>query len=264
MGTGLPVVLLHGFAEDNRIWDNQVAFLKNDYKLILPDLPGSGKSEMINSPLSEGEGLGVRSIDDNIGMEDYALCIKQILDEENISHCIMIGHSMGGYITLAFAEKFPEVLMAFGLFHSSAYADDDEKVNIRKKAIGFIESNGSEAFLKTSIPGLFMEQGNSKLPEALLERGKSFLPAVLIQYYKAMIARQDRTKILKNTAMPVLFIMGEHDKAIPFKKSLEQSHIAKQTHVHILRNSAHMGMLEEPDKINEILANFLLIQNGLI
>jgi pimeloyl-ACP methyl ester carboxylesterase len=257
---GFPVVLLHGFAEDSRIWDSQVEFLKNVYNLIVPDLPGSGKSDLINSPHSFGEGLS--SIDDNIGMEDYALCIKQILDAEKISHCIMIGHSMGGYITLAFAEKFPEMLMAFGLFHSSAYTDDEEKMNIRKKAIGFIETNGSAAFLKSSIPGLFMEQGNSKLPEALLERGKSFLPAALIQYYKAMIAREDRTKILKSTAIPVLFIMGEHDRAVPFKKSLEQSHMAKQTHVYILRNSAHMGMLEEPEKTNQILANFLLNQVG--
>ena len=278
VGTGFPVLLIHGFAEDSRIWDGQVEFLKNDYKLIIPDLPGSGKSEMINSPLSFGEGLGVRS-KENVGMEDYALCIKQILTEEKIGRCIMIGHSMGGYITLAFAGKFPGMLIAFGLFHSSAYADDDEKVNMRKKAIGFIESNGSEAFLKTSIPGLFMEQGNSKLPDALLEkekmpghknwpdilieRGKKFLSVALIQYYKAMIARPDRTKILKSTDLPVLFILGEHDKAVPFKMGLEQSHMAKQTHVHILRNSAHMGMLEEPDKTNQILANFLLTRTGI-
>lgn len=261
VGTGLPVLLLHGFAEDSRIWDNQTEFLKNDYSLIIPDLPGSGKSEMLNPPLSFGEESGVRSME-KIGMEDYALCIKQILTEEKIDRCIMIGHSMGGYITLAFAEKFPEMLIAFGLFHSSAYADDDEKVTMRKKAISFIESNGSDAFLKTSIPGLFMEQGNSKLSEALIERGKTFLPDALIQYYKAMIARPDRTKILTGTAIPVLFIMGEFDKAVPFKKSLEQSHMTKQTHVHILRNSAHMGMLEEKDKTNQILANFLLLQTG--
>ena len=79
-GTGLPVVLLHGFAEDSSIWDNQVEYLKNNYQLIIPDLPGSGASGMINTPLSEGRGLGVKPI----GMEDYADCIKHILDEEKI------------------------------------------------------------------------------------------------------------------------------------------------------------------------------------
>ena len=272
-GAGLPVVLIHGFAEDSRIWDNQVAFLKNDYNLIIPDLPGSGGS----APLSEGEGLGVRSI------EDYAECIKQILDAEKISRCIMIGHSMGGYITLAFAEKFPEALISFGLFHSSAYADDAAKVETRKKAIAFIEKNGASAFLQTSIPGLFYDQGNSEQPDALiegapssrqatevarrperiaelLERGKAFSPKTLIQYYEAMIARPDRTEVLIKAPCPVLFILGEHDKAVPFKQGLEQSHLPDQSYVYILRDSAHMGMLEESGKANQILAYFLLNQ----
>ena len=328
-GEGLPVVLIHGFAEDSSIWDNQVEYLKNDYQLIIPDLPGSGASGMINTLVSEGEGLGVRPI----GMEDYAECIKHILDEEKIGKCIMIGHSKGGYITLAFAEKYPASLISFGLFHSSAYADDDAKVEIRKKAIGFIETNGTEAFLKTSIPGLFYDRGNSNQPDALieekhssghlserslksdsqevtsrvdassghlferspesdsqevarrvdasrghlferspksdsqevarridalLEKGKAFSPKALIQYYNAMIARPDRTNILKNNNSPVLFIMGEHDKAVPFKHSLAQSYMPFQSYIHILRNSAHMGMLEEPERANEILANFLL------
>ena len=260
-GTGLPVVLLHGFAEDSSIWDNQVDYLKNNYKLIIPDLPGSGASGMLNTPLSEGEGLGVRP-NKNIGMEDYALCIKQILDTEKITQCIMIGHSMGGYITLAFAEKYPGFLMSFGLFHSSAYPDDDAKVETRKKAIGFIETNGADAFLKTSIPGLFYDQGNSAQADALIEKGKAFSSKALIQYYKAMIARPDRTNILKNNTTPVLFIMGEHDKAVPFKHSLEQSYMPFQSYIHVLRNSAHMGMLEEPGRSNEILANFLLYIQG--
>jgi pimeloyl-ACP methyl ester carboxylesterase len=260
-GSGLPVLLIHGFAEDSSIWDNQVEFLKNDYNLIIPDLPGSGKSGIINSPLSFGEGSGVRSTED-ICIDDYAQCIHQILTKEKIAHCIMIGHSMGGYITLAFAEKYPEFLIAFGLFHSSAYADDDIKVETRKKAIEFIEKNGPGAFLKTSIPGLFFDQGNSKQPDALIEKGKAFPATALIQYYKAMIARYDRTNILINTSVPVLLIVGEHDKAVPFKHSLEQSHMPGQSYLHILRNSAHMGMLEEPEKVNQILANFLLYQNS--
>ncbi|MEP7164596.1 MAG: alpha/beta hydrolase [Ferruginibacter sp.] len=256
-GTGLPIVLLHGFAEDSTIWDNQVEYLKNNYKLIIPDLPGSGGSPMLNTPQSLEELLGVRS-DKPIGMEDYAACIKQVLETEKIDRCIMIGHSMGGYITLAFAEKYPGSLICLGLFHSSAYADDDTKVETRKKAISFIEANGTVAFLKTSIPGLFYDQGNSEPADALISKGKSFLPKALVQYYKAMIMRPDRTPILKNARFPVLMIMGEQDKAVPFKHSLEQSYMPFRSYIHILRESAHMGMLEEPGRSNEILANFLL------
>lgn len=242
-GKGFPVVLIHGFAEDGSIWDNQVYFLKNDYQLIVPDLPGSGRSSLIN-------GSGV-------GLELYADCINSILKTEQISQCIMIGHSMGGYITLAFAEKFPSTLVAFGLFHSSSYADDETKIETRLKAIEFIRSNGAAAFLKTSIPGLFHEPGNSNHAAALIEKGKDFSKKALIQYYEAMIARPDRTAILKNSHVPILFIMGQFDKAVPIEHSLEQSHLPSCSYIHILRNSAHMGMLEEGQEANNILANFL-------
>lgn len=242
-GKGMPVVLLHGFAEDSSIWDIQIEFLQESFSLIIPDIPGSGQSEIINQI--------------NTGMELYADIIRQILKKEQVEQCVMIGHSMGGYITLAFAEKFPDLLIAFGLFHSSAYADDTAKIETRKKAIEFIKVKGAEPFLKTSIPGLFFDQGNSKQADALIEKGKAFSGDALIQYYEAMIARPDRTAVLKNTTAPVLFILGEHDKAVPFEQGLEQSHIPGQSYIHVLHNSAHMGMLEEAEKSNEILANFL-------
>lgn len=242
-GTGFPVVLLHGFGEDGNIWNHQVDHLKNNYQLIIPDLPGSGKSDFIDIP--------------GTGLETYADVIKQILESENLARVAMIGHSMGGYITLAYVEKYPENLSAFGLFHSSAYKDDEAKVDTRKKAIDFIRSHGSEAFLKTSIPNLFYDQQNSGPINNLVNNGKNFLPQALIQYYEAMIARPDRTIVLHKTSLPVLFIMGEHDKAVPFNHSLEQSHIPETSQIHILRNSAHMGMLEETAKANGMLASFL-------
>ena len=244
IGEGSPVVLIHGFAEDSTVWEAQVLFLKNNFRLIIPDLPGTRKSQLLQK--------------ENAGIDDYADCIHQILQNENINQCIMIGHSMGGYITLAFAEKYPSILKAFGLFHSSAYADDDEKIATRKKAISFIQENGAEQFLKTSIPGLFYDiQKNRQQIDELLTKGKAFTPPALIQYYKAMIARPDRTEVLKSFPGPVLFIMGVHDKAVLFVYSLQQCHMPGQSHIHVLRNSAHMGMQEETRQANNNLKNFL-------
>ena len=93
-GKGNPVVLLHGFGETGDIWDQQVALLRPQYLLIIPDLPGSGSSAIFQGP-------------EKITMQDYAELIKAILDKENITTCCMIGHSMGGYILLAFAPPFP-------------------------------------------------------------------------------------------------------------------------------------------------------------
>ncbi len=243
-GNGIPVMLIHGFGEDSGIWKRQVDFLQKDFKLIVPDLPGSGKSSLLNK--------------ENEQISDYAETIKAILAEEKTERCIMIGHSMGGYITLAFAEKYPEMLHAFGLFHSGAYADDAEKIETRKKGIEFTRKNGSEAFLKTSIPGLFFdtEKHSSEIRE-LTEKGAAFLPEALTRYYHAMIDRPDRTAVLKTFRKPILFIIGRHDKAIPFEHSLRQSHLPVFASVHILRDSAHMGMLEETEKADRILAQFL-------
>src|SRR3982750_1431533 len=85
LGKGQPVVLLHGFGESGAIWNKQDDVLQKHAKLIIPDLPGSGNSAML-----EGE---------NVSIEDYADCVNALLNEEQIETCIMLGHSMGGYIT---------------------------------------------------------------------------------------------------------------------------------------------------------------------
>ena len=243
-GKGKPVMLVHGFAEDSSFFDAQVTFLKENYLVIVPDLPGIGKSGMLKK--------------ESVQLTDYAAILKAIIDEENIITFTLIGHSMGGYITLAYAEKYAETLNGFGLLHSSAFADDEAKVAIRKKAILFIEQNGTAAFLKTAIPNLFYNPEKSIDDiKTLIEKGNSFSPEVLIQQYNAMIARPDTTSILKTFQLPILFIMGEQDKAVPFADSLEQSHLPQISYVHILRVSAHMGMLEEPVLVNKFLAEFL-------
>lgn len=244
-GKGKPVMFVHGFAEDSSVFDHQVNFLKQDYLVIVPDLPGIGKSGMLKK--------------ENVQLNDYAAILKAIIEEENIDKFTLIGHSMGGYVTLAYADKYPETLMGFGLLHSSAYADDEEKINIRKKAISFIKENGTAAFLKTTIPNLFYNTEKSIDDiKNLIEKGNSFAPEVLIQQYYAMIARPDTTSILKNFSSPILFIIGEHDKAVPFMHSLQQSHLPQFAYVNILRNTAHMGMLEEADVVNKYLGEFLL------
>jgi pimeloyl-ACP methyl ester carboxylesterase len=246
-GTGKPVVLLHGFGEDGSIWDKQVDFLKDHCQLIIPDLPGSGNSELIT----------------DMSIEGMAELIKEIIFNELLSsddQATVIGHSMGGYITLALAEKSPSLLNAFGLVHSSAFADDKAKKITRAKAIEFIEANGAFAFLKTAIPGLFSESWsadhNAEI-DALVERSKLFTPAALIKYYQAMIARPERTVVLKNFPRAILFVIGVHDKAVPFEQSMRQTPLVNLGYIHILRNSAHMGMWEEPDTMNAAMLAFL-------
>ena len=161
---------------------------------------------------------------------------------------------------MSYAKNNPDKLHSLSLIHSSAFADDEEKKNSRKKAIDFIKEKGAYTFLKTSTPNLFTQQykdAHAEKVEALIEAGNNFTNEALIQYYEAMIARPDRIEVLKTFAKPILFIIGEHDQAIPFDSSMKQCHMPVQSHVHILRQSAHMGMWEEEEKANNILFAFL-------
>ena len=252
-GKGSPVVLLHGFGEDGTIWDNQVNFLKEHFLLIIPDLPGSGQSEMITDMSVEGICEVIKEIT-TIELQKSPLHVAEGFT--------MIGHSMGGYITLAFAEKYPQLLSSFGLLHSTAFADSEEKKQARLKSIEFIKTHGAYTFLQTSIPGLFYTGAEGLQPpnpniSSLIEKGRQFSATALASYYEAMIARPDRTTVLKNFERPVLFIIGANDTAVPFLQSLQQCYLPKQSHIHILRSSAHMGMLEAIDETNNFLLHFL-------
>lgn len=243
-GKGLPVVLIHGFAEDSTVWENQIEALKNSYRLLIPDLPGSGRSP---SPPPTT-------------IDSLAEAIKAILDAEDIRQAVLIGHSMGGYITLAFAEKYPDRLKAWGLFHSTAYADSDEKKAGRKKSIEFIRKNGTAAYIRQSIPNLFAENTRHTQPElisSLIHRYIGFNPDALATYQEAMIERPDRTQVLQQSPHPVLFIIGRHDPILPLDASLRQVHMPKLSHVHLLENSGHMGMLEDSARSHRILDDFL-------
>jgi pimeloyl-ACP methyl ester carboxylesterase len=243
VGTGPAVVLIHGFGEDAMIWKEQLGALQS-CKLIIPDLPGSGNSPMI----------------DDMSIESLARCINIIIEEENEESAILIGHSMGGYITLSFIEQFSNKVIGFGLFHSTAYADNEEKKATRKKAIEFINEHGGFAFLKTSIPDLYSEEtkkSNQKLVEQHIHEAKRFDSAALIAYYKSMMKRPDRTQVLKTTKLPVLFILGQHDKAVPLKDGLEQCHMPQLSYIHILEHSGHMGMVEESAAANLYISRFI-------
>lgn len=243
-GEGNPVMLVHGFGEKSDVWRNQVELLKNKFRLIIPDLPGSGESEM----------------NDDMSMEGMAETLKEILDAERIARCIMVGHSMGGYILLAFAEKYYSCLDAFGLFHSSAYADSEEKKASRQKGIEFIKEHGAFAFLKNTTPTLFSPLTHDQRPEIIDEQIQGlnkFSATALVSYYESMIGRPDRTSILRNSTIPILFIAGKYDNAVPLSDTLKQCHLPSLSYIHILENSGHMGMLEEAGKANKVLQNFL-------
>lgn len=239
------MLLIHGFGEDRSVWRKQVPVLSGDFRLIVPDLPGTGLSEMV----------------DDMSIEGMAEVVHEIMQQEKIDRCPVIGHSMGGYIMLALVEKYPNHVTGFGLFHSSAFADSEEKKANRQKGIDFIKEHGAPDFLKTMIPTLFSpktKEENQALIDEQLAGIHNFSAAALVSYYQAMMARPDRTHILRESTVPVLFMIGKSDAAIPVEDSLKQCHLPGISYIHMLQDSGHMGMLEETEKTNTLLKEFLM------
>ncbi len=244
-GNGHPVLLIHGFGEDSHIWKHQIQSLQSSYQLIIPDLRGSGASAGLSAPQS---------------IEQMAEDILQVLNRENIDTCTVLGHSMGGYITLALVEKYSHRFNAFGLIHSTAYADNNEKKQARLKSMEFIEQNTAYEFIKATIPNLFGEQFKQNHPEQvdeLIEQGRQFTKDVLIGYYQAMMNRPDRSDVLKHTIKPVLFFIGSEDKAVNPADALQQSSIPPVAKVKYVEGIAHMGMWEATEQLNQTLEEFL-------
>lgn len=243
-GSGKVVVLLHGFGEDSSVWEHQVAYLSSSYRVITPDFPGTGRS-----PLS-----------DDVSMENMAEFVRAILVEEQLAEVTMIGHSMGGYVALAFADKYPEMLQGFGLFHSTAKPDTEEKKEGRRKSIRMIEQYGAEAFVRQTLPNMFSSTFRESQPDRVSEyikRGLKTEAKSLIAYYEAMIQRPDRTAVLQDTKVPVLFIIGKDDTAVPPDSVLPQVTIPPVSSVHIFEKVAHMGLWEVYEESNIILQQFI-------
>jgi Predicted hydrolases or acyltransferases (alpha/beta hydrolase superfamily) len=244
-GSGSAVMLLHGFGEDSRVWEGVAPVLEKNFRLIIPDLPGSGQS----------------GLTDDVSMEGMAHVMRQVLDDAGVDTCAMVGHSMGGYVTLAFAELYPQRLKAFGLFHSSAYADGEEKKAARRRGIAFIGENGPVKFLEQANRNLFSEEFRKKNPAVVqdfIDRFTNFPAQSLVRYYEAMMQRPDRTRVLREFTGPVMFIIGKYDNAVPADQVLEQCHLPRLAYIQLLMHSGHLGMIEEAATSTAFLEKFLV------
>lgn len=242
-GDGPCVVLLPGFGEDGTVWRNLWNQLPG-FLLLIPDLPGTGRSGMM--------GTGT--------MDELGAVLHTLLQAEGIDRCVLIGHSMGGYVALAFLERYPEMVAGLGLFHSTAFADTPAKKETREKGIAFMEKYGAGPFLATTTPNLFAPAAENK-KQALVAEALQVMQgaqvSALTAYYRGMMARPDRTYLLRDRPFPILFVLGKHDTAIPLADGLQQAHLPQWADVHLLQNSGHMGMMEEPEECNKLIRYYL-------
>jgi len=244
-GKGFPLLFIHGFCETHEMWsDFKTPFLK-DFRVITVDLPGFGNSTLPNG---------------GFALADIADALADFLDSLNIKQVVVIGHSLGGYVTLELAKLKPELIKGFCLFHSTAYADDEEKKDSRNKTIDFVEKRGVEVFATSFVPSLFYSKNSknltSEIDKAVAIASQTPLKT-LVAYTKAMRDRQDRTDVLEDFANPILIMAGEKDTSVPLEKIEPQFLLPKRAVVKVLENTGHMGMFEKKTETQQTLKDFL-------
>lgn len=233
-GKGRVVVFLHGFLESLEMWRYYQNLPKHIRKLCI-DLPGHGKS-------------------DNFGyvhsMELMADSVRAVLKQERIRKVIIVGHSMGGYAGIAFAEMYPDMMKGLVMYFSSASADSKEKQADRNRAIQLVERN-PKTVVKNSIPLLFTENNSTKYKSTiavLVKRAQKMGVQNIIAALGGMRDRDDREIVLKFAPYPICFIAGELDPVIPVELLKHQSTIPKDSNMVILPKTGHMGFIENKKK----------------
>jgi pimeloyl-ACP methyl ester carboxylesterase len=230
-GKGRAVVLLHGFLESADIWSGYAEKLSRVYKVILIDLPGHGQSDCF--------GYVHR-------MELMAQGVKAVLDKLHLRRYILIGHSMGGYAALAFAELYSEHVKGLVLFHSTALGDTREKKKDREKAIEFVKRN-PEVYAREATKKLFAPL-NVDLFRDKVEFAQDISTSTsqqgIIAALEGMKVRKNREVVLKFSSYPVMFIVGKLDTTIPLERIKPLFALAKNTYTQTLENSGHMGFFE--------------------
>jgi pimeloyl-ACP methyl ester carboxylesterase len=245
-GDGYPVVLIHGFCENKKIWEAFAALLSVSYRVITLDLPGFGDSKIKEEPL-------------NWDIDYFAQSVHATLKHAGIEKPILIGHSLGGYVSLAYADLYPRQFIGLGLFHSTAFADSEEKKANRLKSIEFVKTYGTAQFVSSLFPNLFALKNREAIrPQInyLVNEGAKTPIETVVNTLMAMRNRPDRIHVLQNLRVPVLYIIGQEDQAVPYTQSLQEIGLAQDTTARIFSHIGHMGMVEAREETLQALQHF--------
>lgn len=242
-GKGLPVVLLHGFPLSGATWQAQQQ-LSDRYRVITPDLRGHGKSP---APAGTYE------------MDLMARDVLALLDSLKITKAAILGHSMGGYVTLAAWKIAPERFAALGLVDSQAAADTDEARKGRLQNAEKVAASGAQVIADAMLPKLFAPE----LPQddSIVDDVKQIILATsrdgIIGTLKGMAARPDSTAVLPKINVPTLILSGDQDQIIPLEKANALATAIPNSTLSIIEESGHMPMLECPGATTAAIRRFL-------
>ncbi len=238
------VVLLHGFLESHLTWKEYSKILSEKHNVLSIDLLGHGQTACLAYVHS---------------MEEMAEVVKAVLKEHDIRKAILVGHSMGGYVALAFAEKYPDSIKGLCLFNSTALADSDSKKKDRDRAINVVKKN-HERFISEVIPNLFIQNDSPELKKAesaCLKIALATPKQGIIAALEGMKIRDNRELVVKFAPCPVFYVIGKLDKLLPYADLLEQSTLNENGSHYLSEKGGHLCFVEDKFPTLTALQKFL-------
>ena len=241
-GKGTAVVLLHGFLENKTMWDKYVSTLSKNQRIITIDLLGHGETECLGYVHT---------------MEDQADMIFAVLISLRIRKIVLVGHSMGGYVALAFAELYPDNVKGLFLLNSTSRADSDERKINRDRAIKAVKQNYTN-FVRISITNLFSEDNREvfakEIEKVKLEALKTPLQGIVASL-EGMKIRKDREVLLHFAPYPIQLVLGKKDGVLIYLETIDQ---IEGTKVELTTfPDGHMSHIENEKELKIVLLEFL-------
>jgi pimeloyl-ACP methyl ester carboxylesterase len=244
-GNGEVILLLHGYLESSEVWNGFAAKLSSEFRIIAVDLPGHGLSDVY------GE---VHSI------EFMADSIKELIAHLGINKVFMTGHSLGGYVTLAFLELHSAHLSGYCLFHSQPFADTPEAIEKRKREIDIVKMGKKNLMYPDNVIRMFAASNLEKFEKALQKSKEiaSHIPGEgIIAVLNGMMMRPSRLSFMEEGKVPCLWILGTMDNYIPCDLIQSKVKLPTNAKVVVLNNSGHLGFIEEEELSVKIVIDFI-------
>jgi len=232
-GAGLAVVFLHGFLENSEMWRPWIPGFSEKYQVVTIDLCGHGKTDSFLTPPS---------------IATMAEAVYAVLKEIGVVKFVLVGHSMGGYVSVEVMNRYPNQVAGLCFFHSTAMADSEEKQDNRERAIKVVKAN-KQTFIQAAIPMLFSEPNRERCKKEIAlatKQAQITNKSGVIYSLTAMKNRLDHRKLIEKHSSKVCYILGDSDPVLPVPAMLPESKLIKKENWIVLKDCGHMSHLEKP------------------
>lgn len=237
VGQGEPLVLIHAFPVDKRLWKPQQDGLASHFRIITLDLWGFGQSSAVQGQIAS--------------MEEYADEVKQLLDKLHIKQAIIGGESMGGYISLAFLKYYPERVKGLVLSDTNSISLTQQQKDKYYKTADDILANGSSAFIQDFLPKAVSKDASHQIRTYLLTIMNEQTPAGMAAAFRGIADRSNTSNELSEAKLPILIITGDEDQVLPPQQSYDMHELAKDSRLIVIAGAGHLSNLEKPEQWNQ-------------